>query len=378
MGMKLRGSQTTCLVAGLALFTSACASGASPGRPVTSVASKPFVSARAPDTFVAVRGLPGPGGSQAVTISDATTGQIQHLVLPDPWHGMQVNSTAVDSAGGIWVTLASGPRCTSNIAGCGPVPDSCAGEVVRIDPTTGSLAPVLKASGRELIGDAEPSPNGKLVAYLDGSCNRSYFSQHLQVRDIATGQSWSIGSGLTVCHSLGSLAWATGGSHLVVYYGPSTLVPGNTGSYGYGPCQQPDPNQLAVVPALQPAAGLPGARVPMDPNCQAEAVTATKGGYAAIEACGPSHNYLSGSASLVLIDSKLHVTSRSQIGECVDGAELRADSSGSDLLGSSYQFCNPPGTSPPRTVTFTDTGSGPQNVIDVRNGGTNSVVSISW
>jgi hypothetical protein len=97
-----------------------------------------------------------------------------------------------------------------------------------------------------------------------------------------------------------------------------------------------------------------------------------------VDPSGKTNNYLSGPASLVRIDPTFHITSRSQIGTCMDGAELRADTSGSDLLGSSYQICNQPGTSPPRTVTFTDTGSGPHNVIDAPNGGTDSVMSISW
>lgn len=377
MCVKLWRRREALVLTGLILIMSACGSGASSDTPVTKgtkVTTQPLAPVMAPAAFVAVRARSGQDGSQVVTVSDATTGRIQRVVLPDPWQGMQVNSTAVDAAGEVWVTLASGPRCTSNVAGCGPVPGSCAGEVVKIDPLTGMPTPVLKASSSELIGDAQPSPKGRLLAYLDGSCNRSYFNQHLQVRDLATGRSWSIGTGLAVCHSLGSIGWTLDGSDLVVSYGPSSLTPSTTSSYGYGTCKQSDPNELAVVPALQPAAGLPGNQLPMDPNCQAEAVTATRRGYAAIEACGSTDNYLSGPASLVLIDSTFHVTTRSHIGTCVDGAELRADSSGSDLLGSSYQFCNPPGKSPPRFVTFTDTGGGPHNIIDAPN----SLTSISW
>src|SRR5215475_686746 len=219
--MKLRGCRRAVALAVLVVVAAACTSACG-----GTAAIKPFAPVRAPQSFVGVRALPGHSGTQAVTISDAIMGRIQRVVLADPWHGMDVVSTAVDAVGRIWVTLANGPRCTSNVAGCGPVPDSCAGEVVRIEPSTGALTTVLKASASELIGDAQPSPDGKLVAYLDGSCDRSFFNQHLRVRDIGSGRSWSIGTGLAVCHSLGRIAWTKDGSHLVVSYGQSRLAQG--------------------------------------------------------------------------------------------------------------------------------------------------------
>ncbi|OJV24683.1 MAG: hypothetical protein BGO26_19205 [Actinobacteria bacterium 69-20] len=330
----------------------------------------------APGAFVAVRAVAPPGDSREVTISDAHTGRMLRVVLPDPWHGMQVQATAVAS-GKVWVTLSSGPRCSSGVEGCGPVPGSCAGQVITIAPTDGTPSVALTAPADELIADAKPSPDGSLLAYLDGSCDSSYFNQHLQVRDLRTGRSWSIGAALAMCHSLGSISWTPNGQNLVVAYGPSTLPPGAAGDYGHGTCQSPGPAQLAVVPALQGAPDLPGVHTAMDADCQAAAVTATKDGYAAIEACG-SPDYLSGPALLLALDPTLHITKRTSIGACVDGAELTAGSDFTDLLGSSYQFCNPPGTTPPRTRTFTDTGIGPHTVIDTANSGTDAVTAISW
>jgi hypothetical protein len=372
MSVGLRGWRRACVLSGLLVLAASCSSG---GKSAT------FKPVRAPDAFASVR--VGAHGSHAVTISDATTGRVQSVVLPDPWHGMEVDSTAVDSVGRLWVTLTSGPRCTSNVNGCGPLQDSCSGEVITIDPATGKRTTVFKALRSELIGDAQPSPDRRLVAYLDGSCNNSYFNQHLQIRDLASGRSWSIGTGLVVCHSLGSIAWTRDGASLAVFYGPSTVAAGDTpSSYGYGSCKQSAPRELAVVPALQAATGLPARTMAVDANCEAEAVTTLRDGYAAIEGCAKNNNpingYISGPAFLLVIDSTFHITSRSQIGMCVDGAELRAGTSGSDLLGTSYQFCNPPGTSQPRYVTFVDIGNGPHNVIDVPNEGSSSVSAISW
>lgn len=284
---------------------------------------------------------------------------------------MQVDSTAVDAAGRIWVTLSSGPRCSSNVAGCGPIPNSCAGEVITINASTAKLATVLKATRGELIADAQPSPNGALLAYLDGTCNKSYSNQHLVIRDITSGQSWTIGTALEVCHSLSSLSWTPDSKNIVVTYGASLVASADMpANYGSGLCRQPGPGELVVVPALAAATRLPGAAMPMEPNCQIEATTATRGGYAAIEICGVTDHDFAGPAYLVLINPALQVTSRSQIGTNVGDAELRADANGTNLLGTI-------GVSPARTVTFTDTGSGPRDVLSQANGYT-TVTSVSW
>jgi hypothetical protein len=181
---------------------------------------------------------------------------------------------------------------------------------------------------------------------------------------------------LTPCHNLSSLDWTSNGKDLVIAYGASQVSAGSSPLLGHGGCQQPASNELAVVPALSPAADLPGVFTPVDPGCEASAVTATKNGYAAIETCG--YLYISGPATLLVFDERRQVASRWPLGSCIDGAELRSAPGTSDLLGSSYQFCNPPGTSPPRTLTFVDTGKGPKTIINMPNGGETSVSSVSW
>ncbi|MCW2538965.1 MAG: hypothetical protein JWN95_690 [Frankiales bacterium] len=345
---------------------------------------KQVVPARRPavvgsDQFVAVRPLPGHTGSRAVTLSDLETGQLTSVVLPQPWHGMTVNATAVDEARRIWVSLSSGPNCTSNVAGCGPQPGSCHGQIVQINPGTGKPTVVVTAPAGQLIGDAQPSPDGKLVAYLEGTCDRSYFNQHIRVRSLATGASWTIGAGLIVCHTLNSLAWTPDSTTLAVVYGAS-LVTGTHTEYGRGSCAETAPNELATVPALTGATGLPGRLIAVDPGCEAKAATATGTGYAAIEACSAkagSSDYLGGPAWLLVYNATARVSRRTPIGSCLDGAELRTDTTHTSLLGSSYQFCNPPGTTDPHTVTFTASGPRLSTIINEPNGGEDSISAIS-
>ena len=282
---------------------------------------------------------------------------------------MRVNGTAVDKAGWVWVTLANGPKCTNDTFNCGAVPGSCTGQVLRLDPKTGKAMTMVMASPDELISDAQPSPNGRYLAYLDRSCTAPS-TEYLRVRDLHTRRSWTIGKGLPPCTTFGSIAWSANGSDLAVEYGPA--------------CQA-QPNELAVVPALRPAAGLPGRRVQMDSDCQADAVAATRTGYAAVEACGAQLGYRTGPGSLLLFNSKLKVTSRASVGSCLGThAELFAAPKSSDLLIATHQSCDPltiplPPTTPPRrTVLFTDTGRGPKVVFDSVTGFKQQYSLVSW
>ncbi len=371
------------LFAGLMVAVAACGSGASGKGQTLRVVSTPVPTVSAPESFVAVRPLPGRPGSQAVTVSNAHSGAIESVVIPASEKGMRVDGTAVDGSGRIWVTFAGGPRCAgsggASAGPCLPQGNSCAGEVIRIDPPSGAVDVVLKASNSQLIGQARPSPDGKMLAYLDAPCSRSYFNQHVQVEDLASGRTWGIGTDLMVCHDLHSLGWAPDGQDLIVSYGASRLAGHAPDSYGASSCTNPSADQVALVPALRAASDLPGRRISLDAGCQADAVAATATGYAAIEACGSaSDRYLTGPASLVRLSPALGVTSQTPIGACVDGAELGSNPAGTDLIGTTYQYCHTSGRPQPRTVTFTDTSSGVKTVIDIPNGGENAVSSVSW
>ena len=220
---------------------------------------------------------------------------------------------------------------------------------------------VLKADSDELIADARPSPAGGLLAYLDGPCTPSS-NRHIQVTDLTGGHGWTIGAGLKPCDSLNGLDWSGDGQTLVT---------------AYGACGADDNQRLAVLPALQKADDLPARLGPLDPGCQTPAVTATASGFAAIQSCGPNGGDVTYDrpASLMLYDPQLQVTGRHPIGMCVDGAELRADASGTDLLGTSYQFCIGP-RAEPRQLTFMAARLGTALPFLDQDG--NRLADISW
>jgi hypothetical protein len=333
-----------------------------------------LVPGPADDLFVAVSGR-----QQKLGLFSASSGQPVRWLMSEPYKGMTVDSTSVDQAGRVWLTLSSGPVCTSNIAGCGPKPNSCNGEVAEISPSTDAVASVLVATKSELIADAQPSPDGRYLAYLDGRCDKSYFNQYIRVRDLTTGASWTIGSGLAPCHTLGSLSWTLDGLHLAVRYGQWQVTrSSSTDNDGAGICQAPGPATIVVVKALAAQDGVTGLTATAEPDCEIEALTATSTGYAAIEGCGANGSYLSGAVRLLRYSQQLQQTSAVTIGACVDGAKLRADQAGVDLLGTTYQFCNPPGTTAPKTVTFTDNGTGPKTIYNQPNGGETDFAGINW
>ncbi len=370
------------LLAGLSLLAACTGSHTAARGPAGSTpAPAQLLTVTGSASFVAVR-LEADRGHSAVTVSDARTGRITKVLLPDPWHSMAVRSTAVDAAGHVWVGLATGPTCTSGIASCGPKPNSCASEVVMLTPDADAPHAVFQGGPGELVTDAQPSPDGTLLAYLDGVCDRAYFNQHLRVRSLKTGRSWDIGAGLAPCHALGSMAWTADGRDLVVSYGRSLVTGTPARSLGVGGCSANAPRQLAVVPASTASSGLPGAVADADQGCEITAATATSTGYAAIEACrGPGDapgNFLEGPARLVRYDKTLRIVGRTPIGRCVDGAELRSDSTGSRLVGTSYQYCAPGRSGAPRTVAFTDTATGLTTIVNAANGGSSTLRAISW
>ena len=332
----------------------------------------------------------GPGLSQNIFVAanqrqsklglfDASSGRLVRWLLNEPYKGMTVDATSVDQTGQIWVTLNSGPMCSSDVAGCGPKPNSCSGEVLKLNLSTGAMSVVLKVPDSELISDAQPSPNGRYLAYLDGVCNTSYFNQHIRVRDeTAPDRSWTIGAGLLPCHSLGSISWASDSAHLAVQYGTSRVKSGQDTFTGDGTCSPPLPAGLAVVAALTPRPGITGQGVAADTGCQIEAVTALRSGFAAIEGCGTPINYMSGPVRLIRYSETLQPISKATIGSCLDGAEIRSDQTGAVLLGTTYQFCNPPGTQGPFTVSFTDRATTPVTFYDQPNGGLDTFRAISW
>lgn len=336
-----------------------------------------------PAEFVGIVGpSPSTKASGALVVARTATGKAISELLPDPWHGMSIAASWVDARGQVWVTLASGPTCSNPMPStvCVYRRNSCKSQVVRIDPVTDAVESMLAEPDTELLAQAAPSPNGQMLAYTVGPCNRSYFNDHIEVRDLATSRSWSIGAELTVCHGLGGLSWTADNQHLAMVYAPSLVTGTPSPGYGVNECLEDGPSTLAVVPSTASAPLVPGSRAVLDPLCSAEAVTTTNTGYAVIEACSANAEdtqHLYGPGYLLRFDFALHRTARYPLGKCLNGAELASDPSGMQLLASSYQFCNPPGTVQPHTLLFRATSGPPARVLDTP-GGRLTPDAISW
>jgi len=303
-----------------------------------------------------------PGGSEVIAISDAHSGDLVSVVHQLPWAGMNADGLSVDRSGHLWVTLSKGPDCSSNVAGCGPVPHSCASEVLDITPATGQVRTVLRGGNDELIGDATRSPDGRQVAYLHSGCATFYFDNDLRVRNLATGHEVDIGGALPSCHVLSDPHWTPDSTHLVLTYGAAS-----TFSYAgsNGTCSSPQPAELLVVAASTPQSAITGSRLDADPGCEIQDGVPTVNGYAAVEHCGDPPTFIQSVVQLVEYNPALRLVTRTPLGHCEDGASIAVDQSGADLIAATYQYCNPPGTAQPETLVTTINGGGEAPILEI-------------
>jgi Tol biopolymer transport system component len=191
--------------------------------------------------------------------------------------------------GTAWLTMSTGPRERNNTAGGDPAPNSCSGSVVRLDLPTRESKTVLSFPSSQLVDDVVPNPSGQLLAMLAGTCDRSYFNQHLLVKDLRSGQEWTIGADAAPCHALYTPSWSPDGSKLVFAYGPansSERLPETPRSgLGKGVCTQNRPGEVAVVPAER-SSQLSSARlIPPPKGCSYQAAVFDRQGIAAVDGC---------------------------------------------------------------------------------------------
>jgi hypothetical protein len=116
--------------------------------------------------------------------------------------GVQLSDPHPGAGGSVWLTIGTGPRYRSGVAGGDPAPDSCSGRVIAFDPRTRTSSTVTSFGASELIADAIPSPDGRLMVMVGGGCASSYFNEHLIVRDRRTGRQWTLGDDAAPCHAL--------------------------------------------------------------------------------------------------------------------------------------------------------------------------------
>lgn len=177
------------------------------------------------------------------------------------------------------VATASWPaKCSSDVVGCGAIPNTCRGRVSRLAGSR--LVPVFSEPSSMFIRGAVASPDGRLVAMLAGPCTAG--AEHVLVRSLATGEQWIIGTDLPRCTSLSVPAWSAGGRQLVFAYG-AVLTPVRPGPPGT--CPETRYARLAVASALHGSRSLGWKLIPAANGCSFEVATFDRGGIAAVEGC---------------------------------------------------------------------------------------------
>jgi len=335
-----------------------------------------------PSTFVSVRigfddrqrpcneGSKGPC-HDAVVLSDPNTGQILKVIHDLPWDGMQVSGLALARDGRLWVSLGSGPACTSGVAGCGPRPYTCRSRVLELDLVRGTTKSILRGGDDELIAAAEPSPTGRSVAYLHSGCATSYFNDSIRIEDLDTGRTESIAAALPRCHGLGPPHWTADARHLVFTYSAASdgLYSGAAGT-----CSMPEPSVIETVDATRSQPKVTGSAVAADPDCEISDARPMKSGYLALESCGGQN--FDGPLRILRFDAGLRITSRRSIGRCGSG-EVSLDRAMQHALITTYQYCGGLRTADPITRVFVEKNGDPKLTFSVPGGDLNPS-SIAW
>jgi hypothetical protein len=319
----------------VAVFVADLGACSSAPRAVPPVATRGVQASEAADSFYAAAETKG----SVIEQVSARTGAVIRQVAAAKHDGLSVTGLARLSAQALLVTYATGPACTSNVAGCGPKPNTCGGEVDALNLGTGTITVLWRVGRDQLLSAARPSPDGTKIAALASPCVPSYFNGHLVVRRLRDGATWSIGDQVPRCHLLGAPQWTADSAHLLVAYAAPTGTHPYSGADGICPALGDSHLLEAAADRAQPL--LTGVNLPPPPGCAYQALATDVAGAYAVQACGPDETRLQGPATLVRLDQALRVTRRWSIGDCTDGNDLAVDPHKGVLLAA-YLFCNPP------------------------------------
>jgi hypothetical protein len=307
----------------------------------------------APRDFVTLKaalpaGLPEPA-SAGLYLGDAATGTITRRLIPAAYDGMHAQGAAVGRDGNVWVTYSKGPAVSQ--VGFGPEfpkPDSCANAVVEWNLQGATpRATVYQRTGDDvLLGQAVPSPDGRLLAYTEQPCELEFSGLYLRVTNLSSGKSWTIGQGLPGCHVLTTPAWSADGTQLLEGYAAANLPYNNAPGF----CTGPGTERLLRLDALAPQPGAAGQVTSPDGNCQVDSVAGLAGGGALVlEGCGRSQDYALDFAALLVVDPDGRHQQTIRLGRCSETGQLAGDPSGGNVLVTGVVDCNP--TSPRARVT---------------------------
>jgi hypothetical protein len=251
---------------------------------------------------------------------------------------MLVNGLARFSKDSLLVTYGTGPLCSSNVAGCGPRPNTCGAEVATLNLNTGAIKVIWQVGRDQRLSAAQLSPDGTKIAALASPCVPSYYNEHLVVRRLSDGVSWSIGSQLPRCHALGAPEWSADGAHLLVTYAPATGTQPFTGRDGFCSTSIGDRN-IVEVDADRQQPLITGVTTKAPVGCTYQAIASSRLGAYAVQACGADDLRMTGPATLVRLDQALRVAQRWPIGPCSSNNDIAADPTQGVVLAA-YLFCN--------------------------------------
>lgn len=314
----------------------------------------------------------------AVDAFSLRTGAAVRRVAAGQRDGMTLTGLSDGGNGSLLLTYTRGPACSSSIAGCGPRPHTCGGEVVRVGVADGRTTVLWRVGPDDLLGEAALSPDGSLLAARTSPCVPSYFNDHLVVRRLATEQSWSIGGAVARCHWLGAPHWLSDSRHLVVTYAAPTGATPYAGADGT--CTTTGDNDLVEVDALRAQPAVNGIVRRPGPSCSWNSAATLGAEVYAVEACGHDIDRLDGAVRLVRLDVGLHREGSWSIGRCTDGNSLTADAV-AGVLVSAYLFCTPPpaGQKARRPVTVLDRLEGDTlHRIAAASGGETAWQHLTW
>jgi hypothetical protein len=285
---------------------------------------------------------------------------------------MLVNGLARFSQDSLLVTYSTGPLCSSNIAGCGPRPNTCGAEVDTLNLNTGAIKVLWQVGRNQRLSAAQLSPDGTKIAALASPCVPSYYNDHLVVRRLSDGVSWSIGSQLPRCHVMGAPQWSADGAHLLVTYAPATGTQPYAGGDGFCATTIGDRN-IVEVEASHQQPMITGVTKTAPVGCMYEAIASSGMGAYAVQACGTDSLRMQGPATLVRLDQALRVTQRWPIGPCSGDNGIAADPAKGVILAA-YLFCNddlgPQQLGDPITALDRVDGAALRRVASVHSGST--------
>lgn len=232
-------------------------------------------------------------------------------------------------SGAVVATATAGPRCTSNVLGCGPVPDTCSGTISVL--TSHTFRPIYTAPDSITLHDAVESPDQQRLAMIANPCTRG--TDTVLVRNLATRAQFSLAH-VPRCSTLGAPAWSTDGGQLVFPFAADRPSPGLPA----GVCPSTHYARLAIASADHPSSPAAWARIQADHGCSFLAATFDASGIAAVEGCRRAG--LQGSASypgfgqavLLELNHRDHVTRRMNLQPGWEQGVITTEPSGAVLI----------------------------------------------